>query len=387
MRLVCCLLAITLLTGCITRVEYGYKGEREARFLAESMGNAPFEPTLVTLELNDEIRASLDERINPRWNDRQKLKAIRNYLYSESELNVRYDANSTRTAIETFKSRKGNCLALTTLFIAAARYVGLDANYRTVEVRPTWDHTQGMMVRYEHIVASGKINGEKYILDFLPEFYASDQEGKRISDMAALALYYNNLGAENILDGDSEQAIIELRKSLALDAGHSDTWNNLGAAFNRTGNSELAEFSYHRALYEDAVNYSALSNLARLYKSQNREEEAAVIHDSVVRYRERNPYYFFYIAQVMYQDERYEDVILLLENSIRLKRDDPDFYVALATTYASLGDDAASAEQLAIAERIRSEKESRFFPDERIMNHRMVVIKERMSRINLSDED
>ena len=140
---------IVLLASCMTPVRYNYEGEDESRLLAEVLGKNQSEFELITLALNDQIRADLDERIDPKWDDRRKIREIRKFLYGKDELNISYDASATRTAIDTYESRKGNCLALTTLFIAAGRYVGLDAHYRSVDVKPMWDHKDNTMIRYE----------------------------------------------------------------------------------------------------------------------------------------------------------------------------------------------------------------------------------------------
>ncbi len=65
---------------------------------------------------------------------------------------------STGTAAETFYNRKGNCLAISNLFIAAARHLGLEASYKTLSVRPTWEQAGLTLIRYEHIIAIGKLD-------------------------------------------------------------------------------------------------------------------------------------------------------------------------------------------------------------------------------------
>ena len=77
----------------------------------------------------------------------------------------------TLTAAETFESRVGNCLSQTNLFVASARYVGLDAVYEVAQLRPTWDHAGQAILRYEHIVASGILRGSgAYVFDYLHQY-------------------------------------------------------------------------------------------------------------------------------------------------------------------------------------------------------------------------
>ena len=370
---------IVLLASCMTPVRYNYEGEDESRLLAEVLGKNQSEFELITLALNDQIRADLDERIDPKWDDRRKIREIRKFLYGKDELNISYDASATRTAIDTYESRKGNCLALTTLFIAAGRYVGLDAHYRSVDVKPMWDHKDNTMIRYEHIIASGKLNGADYTLDFLPKFDVEGLANWPISDLKALALFYNNLGVENIVQREPGQAIVELRKSLALDPSHSSTWSNMGAALFRDRSFEQAEFSLQRALRENPNNYSALSNLVRLYQSQGRDEEAENVRHRVQSYHERNPYYLYFQARMKFDDHLYDDAISLLKKSIRKKRTEPMFHQALAETYLAVGAKNASLMQLALAEKYR--EVDPYYPEEKIVRNKLIVHKARMTHI------
>jgi len=249
--------------------------------------------------------------------------------------------------------------------------VGLDAYFKTVEVQPTWDQQGSTLVRYEHIIAAGQLNsGDKFVVDFLPDFVIGDRPANKIDDNHALALYYNNLGAEGVIDGHYSSAIANLQKALSIDADYSDAWNNMGAALRRDGQLDLAEFAYQRALYLDVNNYSALSNLAQFYQYTGREREASHFIDRVNRYRQRNPYFHYFVARFFYERGDYKDAIALLERSIHLKRDEPDFYEALAKTYDQMGDAVRSDRYMALADKYRDQV---IEPTPRIRNHRFWV--------------
>lgn len=367
------LIVLVALSSCTTMPVYDYEPDVEKQLLAEVMGElTAVEEDVDVLALNDEIRAALDRQIQGHWSRKRKLEELRKFLFSSDELGVQYSANATKTAMETFETGSGNCLSLTSLFVAASRYVGLDANYRTIEVRPTWDNSSGTIVRYEHIVASGKLTrGETYVVDFLPEFVIGDKASRRVSDSTALSLYYNNLGAESLIDGNMDEALSWLRRALALRPAFSDGWNNMGAVMNRMGRPELAEFSYRKALLEDSTNYSALSNLADFYRSVGNEKKADQFMKAVNRYRQRNPYFHYFVARLLFDEGRLEDARALLERSIELKRDEPDFYTALARVHESLGDERLSQQMRARAEKYM---EPRVQAPERNMNHRIWTI-------------
>ncbi len=351
------LLSLLLVSGC-SSFEYRYGENDTERLSRKILGPAPAQEaaTFDPLYLSPEARRQLDERIDAGWHATYKLKQLRAFLFDDEELGLEYDADATRTAMEVWDSGAGNCLALTNIFIAAARHVGLNAHYQTVEVTPTWDHSGGTMVRYEHIVASGRLGGgDEYVIDFLPEFVIGDKRARRISDTEAVKLYYSNLGAESLLAGDERQAVDYLRRSLHVDPQFSDGWNNMGAALRRQQKFELAEFAYQRALDLNPDNLSAMSNLAHFYETRGRDAEAAKMARRVSEYRRRNPYFHFYLARLLFEAGEYEGSIEFLEQSIRLKRDEPQFYEAIAESYERLGDDGRVDKYLSLAEKYRTE--------------------------------
>ncbi len=372
MRNLMILILLGLATSCAS-LDYTYGGKHAPTLEREVLGDVEPQRELVTLALDDAIKARLDERIDADWRQKRKLRELRQYLFSEDELGITYDAAASRTAVDTFNERSGNCLAMTNLFVAAARYVGLDANYQTVMVKPTWDHEGETMIRYEHIVAVGNVGPETYTVDFLPEFLIGDRPTEDISDQQALALFYNNLGAEAVVDNEPDQAITFLRQALALNPDHSDTWNNMGAAMRRAGRDAEAEYSYVRSLNLDPYNYSALSNLSQFYESTGRVEDAEDISARVERYRRRNPYFHYFVAQVFAEEGKLDESIVFLKQAIRLKKDEPQFYEALARVYQRQGAKSESERQLAMATRYREAVS--VTPPERTMNHRIWVKK------------
>ena len=347
------ILIVSLLCGCASTLEYAYETEESKRLLAEALDDVQPESGLIMLQLSDEMQVAISNRIDTSWSKKRKLRELREFLYGADELAINYDAASTKTAIETYNSRRGNCLALANLFVASARHVGLDARFQTVEVRPTWDQSGGTLIRYEHIVATGKIPGENYILDFLPGFTLEGRSSEIISDEAALALYYNNLGAESIVEGQMEASIFNLRKALALSPENSDIWNNFGAAMRRTGQKELAEFSYRRSLLADSHNYSALSNLEHFYHAEDRVAEGDLIKKRADTYRRRNPYYYYFVAVGAFKGGYKEEAIDILKHAIRMEPDEPMFHQALAQAYGAIGDQEGLQKELLLAQQSR----------------------------------
>jgi|TARA_Y100000310_G_scaffold274578_2_gene290660 Flp pilus assembly protein TadD len=275
-------------------------------------------------------------------------------MFAPDDLNIQYDSTRTQTAIETFQSRRGNCLSMTNLYVAAARYLKVDANYQVVALNPTWEKTGAVMIRNEHINAIGRLSGiGKYVVDFRPNITFRDKDTQTISDREAVALYYTNLGAESIVAGEPDAAVRYIRSALAITPESADAWNNMGAAARRLGRFEQAEFSYQRAVHLDPYHYTAMNNLGRLYRGRGDLGREKHYLDRVKRYRAKHPYYLYFEARRAYQRNDLLAARKYLKRAIYRKRDDPEFYVALSNVYRQLGDQRRSDINMRKAEEYR----------------------------------
>jgi Flp pilus assembly protein TadD len=281
-------------------------------------------------------------------------------LFSPDLFAIEYESGNTKTAIETFEAGSGNCLSMTNLFIALARYSGLDANYHLVRARPEWNQAGNVLLWTQHINSTGVLrSGESYVLDFLPGQRLFREEMETVSDQYALAIFYNNLAAEAILRKHYTAAQGFLRTALALEPTISDVWNNMGATQSRLAKPDLAMASYQQAIHLDSYNNTAMSNLSRLYFAEGEETLGQYYLDRVLRYRLKNPYYRYANAQTALLDEDYEKAREELSAAIRLKEDDPSFFIALAQAYDGLGDEHKQKLSLQLARLIESEKVQR----------------------------
>lgn len=353
--------SLSVLTGCATvplRIGENYPARTQQELLERVLGGSQdlIEPVDI-LESSSGLKAYIDTLVDREWTPRRKLQALRNMLFDEDNLNIQYDNTKTKTAIETFETKLGNCLSMTSLFISAARYVNLDAHYQVVAVKPTWRRSGTTMINNEHINAVGKINkGTSYSIDFLPEELRDEPKAYPISDEEALGRYYSNLGVEHIVNGDLARALAYLRAALTIYPTLADGWNNMGAAQRRLGNQDLSEFSYLQAVTFDASHYTAMSNLARIYKERGEMPKAERYLKRVERFRAKNPYFLYYRAKSAFENRDYPSAERYLKRAIVRKDDEPDFYVALARLYRQTGDLGKSEAAMTKAHKIMDEE-------------------------------
>jgi tetratricopeptide (TPR) repeat protein len=267
-----------------------------------------------------------------------------------------YNDTFTRTASATFHDRQGNCLSFTMLFVALAREAGLLVRYQVVDVPPKWNNDHGLVVVGTHVNALvGTSFDRRFVVDFNAAKFREIYPTRAVSDRYAVALFYNNLGAEALARGDFASSFALLREAARTHPDMTGPWVNLGVLYARNALYEHAEAAYQRAIDVDSHEQSALANLANVYSSLGEKELADEYRQRVRRYRESNPYYHYALAQVAYGDGRFEDALTALRTAIRLKHDDDEFYSLRGRALVALGraDSAvasfARAKELAVA--------------------------------------
>lgn len=343
MRIWLSLLLLLTLSGCMSAIDYPYSTAAEQRLMQAVMGPQVTTNGAFVTALDGRYKAELDANVDPSWSARRRLTVLREYLFGAEGRRIQHNYSATKTAMETVESGAGNCLSMTNLFVSSARHLGLSAQFQAVPIKPSWDQQGDVLIRYEHIVATGRLpSGDRYVVDFSPDFNLGDFVWKPNSDAEALSLYYNNLGAEQLVMGETDAAVAFFKQALHLAATDADAWNNMAAALGRQGRDQLAEFSYLYALRLKPQNFSALNNLAGFYDARGEDAKAAAIGELAKRYRRKNPYYHYAAARLFYQRQRFEETLLLLNHAVRLKDDESDFYWALAETYEQMGDKAAA---------------------------------------------
>jgi Flp pilus assembly protein TadD len=315
-------------------------------------------PPTDVLALNDELRTYVDSHVDRDWASRRKLEKLREMIFSEDMLDLRYDTTHTRTAIETFQARRGNCLSMTNLYIAMARYAELDARYHTVPALPWWDRSDNTMIWNEHINAIGELrNDAQYVLDFIPEPpTAVKRKDKTVSDRYAQALYHNNLGAEALINARLDEALTQLRTALSIEPGLADAWNNMGILQRRLGRYDLAEASLTQAIRLEPRHYTAMSNLAGHYQRHSNPEMAEYYRKKITHHRAANPYYQFALGHRALEQGDYQLAIRKLKRAIRLGTSEPEFYQLLHVAYERSGNTKKSLRNLQLANYYRNQQ-------------------------------
>jgi Flp pilus assembly protein TadD len=252
-------------------------------------------------------------------------------------LNFDYDPQVTLPADEAFRQGKGNCLSFSAMFIAMARESGLRAYFQEVKIPPNWNNVEDNLLVGKHVNAVVNHQGHTFTVDVSRRKSREIEQTRRLSDSEAEAQYYNNLGADALIVGDTALAYAYFRKGLEKHLQSAYIWSNLGVILRRNGQSEDAKLAYRTALSLQPNQSVALTNLLFMYIQDGNLEEAAKLEARVERNQRKNPYYVQHQAELALEEKRYSDAIALARKAIRMDADEYRFYYTLAQSQYQAG--------------------------------------------------
>ncbi|MGH9464533.1 MAG: tetratricopeptide repeat protein [Thermoanaerobaculia bacterium] len=331
---VCSLLAL-LLGGCSTYQAFD-TGARLDEVFSERLPPELLARVAVPFELSAETQAAVQALVSPAGGERDRAEAIEAFIFSN--LDLRYALTPTRDADDTFRTREGNCLSFVNLFVGIGRLQRLNPFYVEVEDYQRWNYRDGVVLSRGHIVAGMTIDGLLSTFDFLPYRPKAYRDFRPIDDLTAIAHFYNNLGAEALMDEDVERALPNLEIATALAPDFEKAINNLGVAYLRLGRVDAAIELYERGLALHPASVPLLNNLARGYQGRGDRAHAEELLGRLEAVNETNPYFYLYRGAVALGEGDLERALDYMRQALRIDTEEPEVHVGLAKVFLAMGD-------------------------------------------------
>lgn len=330
-------------TGRLTRSKITPEELLSGDALGVGGSSPPVTSEAEVLALSPGMRAFLAAHVDAGGSNELKVHQLTRAIFDRSTFGLRYE-ETTRTAAETFRTRSGNCLSFSTMFVAMARALGLRAEYQEVDIPPEWSLDRDTFILNRHINVRVELQPIGMLaVDFNIADFRASYDRRILSDDQALAQYYNNVGVERMQQGDTAGALANFRKAVTdNDRNFSPAWTNLGTLYVRHSQFAYAEAAYVEALRADRGNLVAMSNLAHLYERLGDVDRASAYRRKAARHRWRNPYYRYQLARQAYDAGKYRAAIAHLKYAISQKRNEDRFYALLGMSYRQEGDERAA---------------------------------------------
>ncbi|SEL14543.1 Tfp pilus assembly protein PilF [Colwellia chukchiensis] len=297
----------------------------------------------LTAEMKEMARSITIER-----DARKKAKKLLANFFDPNNINLAYKAGANVVAAQAFRNREANCLSLTILAYAIAKEADLDVAFQRVDVPEYWVRNGDVNMLTGHInlkVIEPKtaqtllfFEPASIEIDFDPFVVKRSFPKQRISKNTVLAMFYNNKGANALINGDATTAYAYFKAATQVAPTFSSAWGNLGILYRSRGYLAEAMKSYRYAININPNNLTAMENLSLLLHKSGDFEAAKQLDAYIMRQRADNPYYYALLADEKYHHGDYQQAIRHFRKAIKLNQNIHEFYFGLAKVYYMLAD-------------------------------------------------
>ncbi|WP_019028196.1 tetratricopeptide repeat protein [Colwellia piezophila] len=313
----------------------------DQQFLSSS--DIPIETEQEIFALDDEMRAMVQAKLVNSRSAQQKTIILLEHLFNEENIALSYKGDANVTASQAYHSKVANCMSLTIMAYALAEEAGMNISFQNVEVPEYWvrNGKYSLLTGHVNLLVKDSSDVSRRVLwggkatriDFDPFIAKKNFPSKVIEKHTVLAMFYNNKGAEELVNKNYTLAYHYLKKATLTDNKFASAWGNLGILYKLTDHETMAESAYRHAISLKGNNLTSLGNLALLLNKQGRTSEAQPIQAYIHKSRINNPYYHALLANEAYFIKSYQKAIKHYKKAITLDDEQHEFYFGLAKTY------------------------------------------------------
>lgn len=298
--------------------------------------------------LNDEMKKFIDRKLIEIKDPTDRAGVLLRELFHRSPQELRYQNGADLTAQQAFSQNTANCLSLTILAYSLAKQANLEVKFQEVLIPEYWirDGQYNMLTGHVNLVITGDRKSPYKVvwgrtnttIDFDPYVVKKHFEKNVIAKTRITAMFYNNKGAQALVNNDYNTAFRYFEASIEQDPYFSSGWGNLALLYKKVGLLKYAEQAYLYAVRINPDNYNSWNNLAILLEEINRLEEASKINQFITSKRRSNPYYHALLGDDAYYIGDYNASIKHYKKARSMQPKEHEFYFGLARSYYKKGD-------------------------------------------------
>lgn len=260
------------------------------------------------------------------------------------------------TASQALQQKQGNCITLAVLTKALADSVGLKTSFQRVVSAPVFgvednwfissDHVRTFV--YDEVLKKRAVNvvtaASYLVVDYFPT--SGDIIGERISEEQFQSMFYRNLGADALLDGEYEIALAYLTKAIEIAPDYAAAINLVALVHSRMQQPELARLWYEYGLDIAGDTPVLLSNYAILQQRTGEHHSAQLLQQRLQQLSDPDPFALYQLAKYASQQQQHVRAIRLYQRLVDQAPYVATFHFELARAYYSMGQKASAREAL-----------------------------------------
>ncbi|MGQ0801222.1 MAG: tetratricopeptide repeat protein [Pseudomarimonas sp.] len=278
------------------------------------------------------------------------------YEYLDRRLSdFRYHGD-TLTPTEALAGGQGNCLSLALLTTALARLAGVEVGYQRARSAPVFERREGLVTVAEHVRTRlydptfvdepGFLVTQRphIVIDYFPT--RGQRSGGRVEAAELMSMFYVNLAAEALVQGDHRRSYWLLLTALEHDADNPSAFNSLAVLHRRMGAVDAAEAIYRHALARHGDNLSLLGNLRSLLRDQRRWLDAQAIDARLALLPNHDPYRYIEMGGTAIAEGKPRLALSYYAQAAEMAPYLHEAYWRMAVAYDALGQPANAASLL-----------------------------------------
>ncbi|MEW9799354.1 tetratricopeptide repeat protein [Alteromonas sp. CYL-A6] len=328
--------------------------------------------------LSDEAKTFVKQRTTDELDEEVNIRNLMYAIFDHADMGLIYQGDANTVASDTFANRAANCLSLSIMTYAMARYAGYQATFFEVDIPEYWTRQQGFSLINGHVnlrIVSPAYNDvtrfkDDFVdVDFDPQTIRQYFPRIAINKARVVAMFYNNKGADALIDKDFDKAYAYFRAAAITAPELAQTWTNLGVLYRFAWALDDAERTYRYVLANDDNNLTAWENLSLLYRHQGNHDDADAIMAKVESKRRDNPFYHFILGEKAVENEAYAEALTHYQRAMRLNSQRHEIMFGLVKAYYGLGDISKARRYLEMAERFAQSQQ-----DEKRYHSKLAVL-------------
>ena len=298
--------------------------------------------------LDDDMKLMVAEKLTPEQNIKRRALKLLKFIFNSENISLTYARNANVTARQAFHNQQANCLSLTILAYSLAKEANLAVSFQQINTPEYWvrngrynfltGHVNLLVKQKQDHGKSYNFGSDGFQIDFDPLASKSTFKRAVIDKEIVLAMFYNNKGAQALVEKNYAKAYHYFKTSVDVAPYFSQTWGNLGVLYKLTNQIEEAELTYRYAVDLNDKNLTALENLSILLFQEQNFEEATTIKDKLQTIRRKNPYYYALLADDAFYSGNNATALLYYKKAIKLDRNVHEFYFGLAKVYSKMNE-------------------------------------------------
>ncbi|WP_088329939.1 hypothetical protein [Lacimicrobium sp. SS2-24] len=282
---------------------------------------------------------------DPRYSHVPRHRRVFQYL--ERKLHGFNYKGDTLVAQDAVDTNSGNCLSLAIMTTAFTELTDIEFEYQRVNAAPVYRLENNL------ITVSHHVRTILYDPDFVPEqnlIYVSkpaliidyfprrgDRYGTKVDRQNFISMYYRNLAANALTEGNLALANGLIHKGLEFAPLDPHSLNTLAVVYRRAGREDLAAHIYEYAMNYAPESLDLLDNYRHLLRRQNRIAEAEKIESKLGDVDENNPFKFLQLAEQAFSNQKYALAVRLFRKAERIAPYMEQPHLGLARSYFRLG--------------------------------------------------